>query len=96
MQPLIPDLEAEHIEEEKRIRRLQRLVDFSLAFIAQSCLSLEEARRVVEGVRRQAYNLFPDKQETFELIYTPRFRRLIAEKFSSVKMMCLRATDLHE
>ncbi len=76
------DSEAARQEEEKRIRRLRRLVDFSLAFIAQTCLSLDEAERVVQGVRHQAYSLFPDKQETFELIYTPRFRRLIAEKFA--------------
>lgn len=68
-------------EEEKRIRHLRRLVDFSLAYIAQSQLSLEEAHRVVQGVRDQALRLFPDKSETFDLIYTPRFRRLIAEKF---------------
>ena len=73
--------ESEQVEEERRIRRLRRLVDFSLAVIAQSCLSLDEAERIVQGVREQACSLFPDKRETFELIYTPRFRRLIAEKF---------------
>jgi hypothetical protein len=77
-----PYSESERLEEERRIRRLRRLVDFSLAFIAQTCLSLDEAERVVQGVRQQAYSLFPDKHETFELIYTPRFRRLIAEKFA--------------
>ncbi|MDR3567390.1 MAG: hypothetical protein P4L43_05110 [Syntrophobacteraceae bacterium] len=73
--------EAEIQEEDRRIRRLRRLVDFSLAFIAQSPLSSEEAQRVVQGVRRQATALFPGKEETFELLYAPRFRRLIAEKF---------------
>ena len=80
--PPKPYSELECLEEERRLRRLRRLVDFSLAFIAQTCLSLHEAERVVQGVRHQAYSLFPDKQETFELIYTPRFRRLIAEKFA--------------
>ena len=81
MQPPEQYSAAERGEEERRIRWLRRLVDFSLAFIAQTDLSLEEAERVVEGVRRQAYAHFPDKEETFELIYTPRFRRLITEKF---------------
>jgi hypothetical protein len=72
---------AERGEEERRIRWLRTLVDFSLAFIAQTDLSIEEAERVVGEVRRQAYAQFPDKEETFELIYTPRFRRLITEKF---------------
>ena len=74
--------ESERREEEKRIRRLQRLVDFSLAFIAQTDVSLDEAQSVVQGVRRHAHLLFPDKKETFELIYTPRFRRLISEKYA--------------
>ena len=73
--------EAEKQEEEQRIKHLRRLVSFSLALIAQSDMPLEEAQKLVQAVRQQAYRLFPDKQETFELIYTPRFRRLIAEKF---------------
>ena len=80
--PFEYDLEAERQKEEKRVRHLRRLVDFTLALIAQSAISPEEAHRLVQGVRRQAYDLFPDKKETFELIYTPRFRRLIAEKFN--------------
>ncbi len=74
--------EAEIREENKRIRHLRRLVDFSLALIAQSPMSHDEANRIVQAVRGQAMELFPGKEETFELLYTPRFRRLIAEKFS--------------
>lgn len=74
--------EAEIKEENERIRHLRRLVDFSLALIAQSPMSMDEAQRIVQGVRHQAMMLFPGKEETFELLYTPRFRRLIAEKFS--------------
>ena len=73
--------EAEIKEENKRIRHLRRLVDFAHALIAQSPMSIDEARRVVQAVREQAMLLFPGKEETFELLYTPRFRRLIAEKF---------------
>jgi hypothetical protein len=73
--------EAEFKEENKRIRHLSRLVDFSLALIAQSPMPLDEAQRIVQAVRQQAMRLFPGKEQTFELLYTPRFRRLIAEKF---------------
>ncbi|MGD0398503.1 MAG: hypothetical protein ABSC04_06270 [Syntrophobacteraceae bacterium] len=73
--------EAEIKEENKRIRHLSRLVDFSLALIAQSPMPLDEAQRIVQAVRQQAMRLFPGKEQTFELLYTPRFRRLIAEKF---------------
>ena len=74
--------EDEIKEENKRIKYLRRIVDFSMAFIAQSPMSLDEAHRVVQAVRQQAMRLFPGKEQTFDLVYTPRFRRLIAEKFS--------------
>lgn len=80
--PIRQYTEAEINEENKRIKHLRRLVDFSLALIAQSPVSLDEARRIVQAVRQQAMRLFPGKEETFELLYTPRFRRLIAEKFN--------------
>jgi len=80
--PIREYTEAEIREENERIRHLRRLVDFSLALIAQSPMSPDEARRIVQAVRQQAMRLFPGKEETFELLYTPRFRRLIAEKFN--------------
>lgn len=73
------DKEAE--EENRRIRTLRLLVDFSLAYLAQTKLPLEEAQAVVNGVKKQALRLFPDKEETFDLIYLPRFRRLLREKY---------------
>lgn len=68
-------------EEDKKIRRLQRLVQFALAYIAQGDVTLDECHRIVSGVKRYAMELFPGKDETFDLIYTPKFRRLIVEKF---------------
>jgi len=68
-------------EEDRRVRILRRLVDFSLAYIAQSSIPLEKAHAVVEGVKRYALRLFPDKEATFDLIYLPRFRRLLQEKY---------------
>ena len=68
-------------EENRRIRTLRRLVDFSLAYLAQTDMPLEEARAVVKGVKKQALLLFPEKEETFDLIYLPRFRRLLKEKY---------------
>jgi len=80
----IPDpvKEQELQEEENRLRRLRRLVDFSLALIAQSDLALEEAQNLHRMVRNTASRLFPGKEAAFDLIYTPRFRRLIAEKYA--------------
>jgi hypothetical protein len=68
-------------EENRRIRTLRLLVDFSLAYLAQTNMPLEEAQAVVQGVKKQALRLFPEKEETFDLIYLPRFRRLLREKY---------------
>jgi hypothetical protein len=74
-------VEEEEIREENRkIRYLRFLVDFSVLSIQQGDLSLEEALKLVEDVKRAACNLFPGKEETFELIYRPRFSRVIQEK----------------
>jgi len=69
-------------EENRKVKTLRFLVDFSLAFIAQTEMPLEQARSVVQGVRSQALRLFPGKEETFDLIYLPRFRRLLNEKYN--------------
>ena len=68
-------------EEERRVKTLRLLVDFSLAFLAQTKLPLEEAQAVVAGVKKQALHLFPEKEETFDLIYLPRFQRLLRDKY---------------
>jgi len=68
-------------EENKKIRFLRLLVDFSMQFILQGDLPFEEALKVIEGVKGHACRLFPGKEETFELIYRPRFRRILAEKY---------------
>ena len=68
-------------EENRRVRFLRFLVDLSLLSIQQEELSLEDAEKVVEDVKQAACNLFPGKEETFELIYRPRFQRVIQERF---------------
>jgi hypothetical protein len=68
-------------EENRRIRYLRYLVDFSILSIQEEDLSFEEAMRVVEDVRRAACSLFPGKEEVFDLIYRPRFNRAIRQKF---------------
>ncbi len=74
-------------EENRKIRFLRFLVDFSLQSLQQDALSLEEALRVVGDVKRAACNLFPGKEETFELIYRPRFDRVIQERFGVTSLI---------
>ena len=68
--------------EERRMRQLRLLVDTSTAVLRIRPLTRPEAEAVVDALRRQVLALFPDKEATFDLIYTPRFRRLIAERFA--------------
>ena len=70
-------------EENKKVRFLRILVDFSMHVILQGDLSREEALKLVEGVKDHTCRLFPGKEATFELIYRPRFRRILAEKYGS-------------
>jgi hypothetical protein len=76
---------AAHLEavlaEEKRLRRLGRAMDVAAALLWQVNLTLEEAQDVVSHAKRTALLLFPDKEETFELIYGSRFRRILTEKY---------------
>ena len=71
-------------EENRKIRYLRLLVDFSILSIQQDDLILEEAQGIVENVKRAACSLFPGKEETFELIYRPRFHRVIQERFGPI------------
>ena len=57
------------------------MVDFTLEYIRTQRLSHDQALFVVEGVKRFALGLFPDKEETFDIVYAPRFKRLLNEKF---------------
>ena len=69
-------------EEEKRLRRLRLVIDLSLAVLMQQAdLTLREAFNVVENAKRAALALFPDKGEVFDLIYAPRLKRVIRERF---------------
>jgi hypothetical protein len=68
-------------EENREIRYLRFLVDLSILSIQQDDLLLEEALERIEDVKRAACSLFPGKEEAFELIYRPRFKRVIEERF---------------
>jgi hypothetical protein len=77
------DERAAKIEEENRnIRRLRFLVNLVYATIAQDeSMTLDEAWEHVRALKGAAVAMFPGKEETFDLIYLPRFSRLLAERF---------------
>jgi len=69
------------LEEEKKLRRLRFIVDFAIEYLRSQQLNHDEAIRVVEGVRKHALKLFPGKEDAFDIIYAPRFKRVLNEKF---------------
>ena len=66
-------------EENKKIRTLRFMVDFSMSLITQGRMTREEAIEQFDKVKKFAVRLFPDKEEAFEIIYAPRFIRIIDE-----------------
>lgn len=66
-------------EENKKIRMLKFMVELAISLMCQSDMPREEALRHVAEVRRFALRLFPGKEVAFELIYAPRFKRVIRE-----------------
>jgi len=69
------------LAEEKKLRRLGRAMDVAVMLLWKVNLTLEEAQDVIHHAKRTALQLFPDKEDTFDLIYGPRFRRVLVEKY---------------
>ena len=64
-------------EESRRIRRLRILVHLTLESIAGGDLTPEEAAGMVAATRRVALEMFPGKERAFDLIYRPKFQRVM-------------------
>jgi hypothetical protein len=69
-------------EEEKRMRRLRSIINLTEAVLTQSGFSLPEALQLMENTKKAALSLFPDKEFVYDLVYTPRFRRILEERFT--------------
>ncbi len=76
--------DREHLiqEEKKKIRRLRVLVDLTTSVLYQdAALTLEEAHQLVEGAEKAILKMFPDKQQTFDIVLRPRFERILQERW---------------
>lgn len=67
--------------EERKLRQLRTAVDTAFAILLQADLTIDEALDIVNATKRRALELFPDKEETFDLIYAPRLYRALDERF---------------
>jgi hypothetical protein len=66
-------------DEARRAQKVRQIVDIATNLIMQSSMTHGDAESLVAAVRERVLGLFPDGEETYELIYAPRFRRLLDE-----------------
>jgi hypothetical protein len=72
----------EQADEQKRLRRLQMMMNMVLQVIAQdSSLTIDEAAQMIGDSRKAALAMFPGKELAYDLIWRPRFQRLMRERF---------------
>ena len=72
----------ETLDEGKRIRRLQLMMNMVMQVIAQDgSLSIDEASQMIADSKKAALAMFPDKELAYEILWRPRFQRLMRERF---------------
>jgi hypothetical protein len=75
-------LETEQQEENRKIRRLQLMMNMVMSVLAQDeDITLEQASEMIANAKTAALAMFPDKELAYDLIYRPRFQRLLNERF---------------
>jgi hypothetical protein len=68
-------------DESRRMRRLRILVYLALDTIASGSLSPEEAAGMAAATRKLALDMFPGKEKAFDLLYRPKFQRVMHEVY---------------
>jgi hypothetical protein len=72
----------EKIEEQRKIRRLQMMMDMVMSVISQDgSLTVDQAAELVADSKRAALAMFPDKELAYNIIYKPRLQRLMRERY---------------
>jgi len=80
---MVPALDPVAVADEaRRADALRRTVDVACALLRQSRLTRAEAESVVAFTKMRVLELFPGKQDVFELVLAPRFARIV-EEFSA-------------
>ncbi len=80
--PRTPTKTAAEVEEAKLIRRLQMMMNLVMQTVAQDgSLSIDEASQMIADARTAALAMFPGKELAYDLIWRPRFQRLMRERF---------------
>jgi len=74
---------AEIETERQRVRQLQFMMSMVMNVISQDAnMPVEEASELIASARKAALTMFPGKELAYDLIYRPRFQRLMTEKYN--------------
>jgi predicted kinase len=74
-------IDPQELEAEQRNMRLLRtIVDLTAAILRQGNLTIPEAIELVQATRKRVLQLFPGKEDVYDLIYRARFERIIQER----------------
>jgi hypothetical protein len=75
-------LTPEEQEERRLIRRMQMMMNMVMQVVAQdSSLTVDEASQMIADAREAALAMFPGKELAYDLIWKPRFQRMMQERF---------------
>ena len=81
-EPVTQMTAEERAEEQKLIRRMQMMMNLVMQTIAQDgSLTIDEASQMIADSRKAALAMFPGKELAYDLIWKPRFQRLMRERF---------------
>jgi hypothetical protein len=73
---------SDQAEEARLLRRLQMMMSMVMQTIAQDgSLTIDEASQMVADAKTAALAMFPGKELAYELIWRPRFQRLMQDRF---------------
>ncbi len=77
-----PKKSSAELEEARLLRRLQMMMNLVMQTVAQDgSLTVEEASQMIADARSAALAMFPGKELAYDLIWRPRFQRLMRERF---------------
>ncbi|MBC8184159.1 hypothetical protein H8E88_23955 [candidate division KSB1 bacterium] len=70
-------------EENRKMRYLRFIVDTTFARLHQNDLSILDSIQLIRSTKQIVLNLFPEKEAVYDLIYKPRFNRILEERVMS-------------
>ncbi len=74
----------EALWEDVKIAMLRDIVDGAAGKLSRGDLSGNEIKSLLKNTRLKVLALFPDKGNVYDLIYIPRFNRIIEETYGNV------------